>query len=132
MSEPNEIPPDKILYPESMTDDQIENFGWVIFPKFECDWLYLSDLLTPASKEAARHQDRESLQHLLRGAKTTEAWISHWADRLEQPDSPRRPSARHKELQEHYGQLCRSILDALNGELPGQESNGDGEDSKNA
>ena len=114
MNEPTPIPPDKILSPENVTDEQLDNMA-PVFRAMERTWAQEGVRLQNAALAAAANQDPAGLHAALREVKEFESWQSKWADRL-----GHRTSDRHREVQQAFSELSNDISRAINGELPGQ------------
>lgn len=124
MNEETTIPPEKILSPENVTDEQLDNMA-PVFRAMERTWAQEGVRLQNAALTAAANQDPAGLQAALREVKEMESWQSKWADRLDH-----RTSDRHRQVQQAFSELSADISRAINGELPGQEQTDEGEEWK--
>ena len=117
----------EIRNPESYSDEEIDRLGAAFVSAIEFAGPIDYERLLHASLEAARKsksatskqdfiQAQAALQTSLRDAKSTEAGLSAWCDRLGD-----RTSAKMKLLLEGFAHLVADIHAALGGELPGQD-----------
>jgi len=111
--------------PESVTDAELDDPKMIA--DLERDYASKHLRIITASAEASRKsmfatskqdlfQARAALQATLRDAKSEQASLSAWCDRLAE-----RTSNNFKSLQEAFVGLVADIQNAVGGDLPGQE-----------